>query len=89
MQLGAHTQLEVARVPQGEMTEGGEAGFREVKRNYPTISRRHGDRKEGPKLLNGTNESTNINYIREKCNYRTVYSIFVDVDPSISSQDCD
>lgn len=48
-----------------------------------------GDRKEGDGEVEGTNERTNTNYILEKCNYRTVYSIFVDVDPSISSQDCD
>lgn len=39
--------------------------------------------------VGGTNERTIVNYILEKCNYRTVYSIFVDVGPSISNQDCD
>jgi hypothetical protein len=87
MQLGAHTQLEVTRVPQGEMV---------VKQSFGSLNvitqqyrESMDDRKEGDGEVEGTNERTNVNYILEKCNYRTVYSIFVDVDPSISSQDCD
>jgi hypothetical protein len=40
MQLGAHTQLEVARVPQGEKVVKQE--FWELKRNYAKVSRKHG-----------------------------------------------
>jgi hypothetical protein len=87
MQLGAHTQLEVARVPQGEeMVKESFGSLNGITQQYLESM---GDGEKGGGVVEGTNERTNINYILEKCNYRTVYSIFVDVDPSISSQDCD
>lgn len=48
-----------------------------------------GDRKWRGGLAEATNERTNVNYVPEKCNYRTVYSNFVDVDSSFNYRDCD
>lgn len=89
IQLRAHTQQ-----GSGESSSKGddrrcEARFWEVKRNYSTISRKHGGRKRRVGLAEATNELTNVNYILEKCSYRTVYPIFVDVDPAFNYQDCD
>lgn len=80
IQLRGHTQRGSGKSSSGENDRSVRQGFGRLNVITPQYRESMGDRVRRGVLAEATNERTNNNYILEKCNYRSVYSIFVDVE---------